>query len=100
MNTSNYASLKASKRLVEAGIVLETEVVWYVGGVYVEPTLTRRKDAVVWGGKFTPAPSMAEVWRELPNGTWINTGCQGNETWNDNPTDALIDLLILIDKKG
>lgn len=28
MNPNNYASLEASKRLVEAGIVLETEAVW------------------------------------------------------------------------
>lgn len=46
-----------------------------------------------------PAPSMAEMWRELPHGSWIHTGCQGNEAWfdekcfrNTNPTDALIDL--------
>jgi hypothetical protein len=29
MNPLNYASLEASKRLVEAGIVLETESVWF-----------------------------------------------------------------------
>jgi L-lysine 2,3-aminomutase len=31
MNELNYASLEASKRLVEAGIVLETQSVWFHG---------------------------------------------------------------------
>jgi hypothetical protein len=37
MNELNYASLKASKKLTEAGIMLETEVGWYlqVGGVEI-----------------------------------------------------------------
>ena len=30
MNELNYASLEASKRLVEVGIVLETEKVWVI----------------------------------------------------------------------
>jgi len=51
-----------------------------------------------------PAPSMAEVWRELPIGSLI-TKCRNGEIThlsgfgeysiaNTNPTDALIDLLI------
>lgn len=29
MNLLNYSSLEASKRLVEAGVVLETDISWY-----------------------------------------------------------------------
>jgi len=31
MNQLNYASLEACKRLVDAGIVLETDFVWRLG---------------------------------------------------------------------
>ena len=60
MNLSNYSSLEASQRLVAAGIVLETEAYWHCCNGFCE--LKSFKD-----GKINyPAPSMAEVWRELP----------------------------------
>jgi len=55
-----------------------------------------------------PAPSMAEVWRELPEGTDFTKGAKISAAWcchgklgspefqNANPTDALINLLIWI----
>lgn len=116
MNPLNYATLEASKRLVDAGIVLETE--------------QHHHEIVEWEGKQVkltiPAPSMAEVWRELPEGfwyenkwTWIcvtksrkdgdTTYCAyympddkavcGSKRRNTNPTDALIDLLIWVRKE-
>jgi hypothetical protein len=131
MNPLNYATLEASQRLHAKGIVLETEAVWchystdkfshpnkwslgYRGLVESDP----RKD----DRPFIPAPSMAEVWRELPQN--LNSGedigalmiykreVYANEYltvagywWhevelcsfvNTNPTDALVDLLIWI----
>jgi len=124
MNPLNYGSLEASKRLVEAGIVLETEAVrerhrWPGGERWI---LVSRGIAL---NKTIPAPSMAEVWRELPNviedggvnyyfGTYA-TPFKGlymygyynlqlrifiyKITDKRNPTDALIDLLIRVRKE-
>ena len=118
MNPLNYASLEASKRLVSAGIVLETDYQWFH---YKEETfgwdITRRIGSVIAEPYCIPAPSMAEVWRELPEGTSVHKGSELGKSergitaaWccirkgdgavtspdiqRDNPTDALIDLLI------
>jgi len=124
MNPLNYASLEASKRLIDAGIVLETEAYWRP---YEYPD--RREWNLYFRGmnhvEQVPAPSMAEVWRELP-GTFrtkekglyelqmdknINfthafyvdyeTGINlpFNRKGSPNPTDALIDLLIWVRKE-
>lgn len=99
MNPNNYASLEASKRLVDAGIRLNTEA-------YYDPCyLGNPVDYIT----SLPAPSMAEVWRELPEASaYLHTNRE-TEAWledegdivpksesfaNINPTDALIDLLI------
>ena len=79
MNPLNYASLEASKRLVEAGIVLGTEVCWSpifdfnmssVGKpVPIKDWELMHREHInssMWALKAIPAPSMAEVWRELP----------------------------------
>lgn len=62
MNKANYCTLAAAKRLYEAGIVLETEYCWVFDqyGSYLSITKPRP-------GKAVPAPTMAEVWRELPD---------------------------------
>jgi hypothetical protein len=102
MNPNNYASLEASKRLVEAGIVLETEALWFLG------TSDEWHLADKWlcnhAPQAVPAPSMAEVWMELPEGIYIYKGLKFSEAYRKfgdpnshisiNPTDALIDLLI------
>jgi len=114
MNPLNYASLEASKRLVAAGIVLETEAVrerhrWPGGERWI---LVSRGIAL---NKTIPAPSMAEVWRELPVYCGVVKGVDesiakiafdpepvpgptlkelASIQRNTNPTDALIDLLI------
>jgi hypothetical protein len=111
MNQLNYASLEASKRLVAAGIVLETEEVWYQGenGTWYLSDVPLPTHSI-------PAPSMAEVWRELPersyftkyNGhyqawsEWTTSVGHGNSSpvkENTNPADALIDLLIWVRRK-
>jgi hypothetical protein len=106
VNEQNYASREASERLVKAGIVLETDSWWrYYGGI-IPPDLIENKDFFVTDG-YCPAPSMAEVWRELPEWTTIRKIAGTSVCWIEdtpkfgpdpfakiNPTDALIDLLI------
>ena len=111
MNTQNFARLEACKRLVEAGIVLKTESCWRYGLddkwslVSVDWATTMMSNTL----KVIPAPSMAEVWRELPDSTCINKDGDYTKCWidskvllkvfqNENPTDALIDLLIWKEK--
>jgi hypothetical protein len=110
MNEANYASLEASKRLVEAGIVLETDAVWvkWYSDNYPHGEYRLVYKALVQIEEFNeqyPAPSMAEVWRELPDVMAMNHRNGETECWletgsdsfaSTNPTDALIDLLIFI----
>ena len=113
MNTQNYASLEACQRLVDAGIVLETESCWRYGLddkwslVSVDWATTMMSNTL----KVIPAPSMAEAWRELPE--WTECKKQAVETkcvvmtkdnikvfFSINPTDALIDLLIWLKQQN
>ena len=123
MNELNYASLEASKRLVEAGILERCiqvgDRVQHITGdkgfvIYFESTVTVITDN---GKSFRCDPrtltilySMAEVWRELPMGTilvkephciscvhYFNT--PESKRLSTNPTDALIDLLIWVKKE-
>jgi len=136
MNPNNYATLEASKRLIDAGIVLNTDFYW---ATYAERTLRSLKDAgkaipapylvgresihnkhLIGMGSYVSAPSMAEVWLELPDLMLFNglcydlalysfegqahAGYQWNsmmriEFYSTNPTDALIDLLIWVRRK-
>lgn len=118
MNKDNYASLEASKRLVNAEIVLETEAAWceYTKGNwsigYAE--LIKESNRFLHNKckrAVLPAPSMAEVWRELPEDmvvrlehitglTHVDTAAGGEViTFSEHkPTDALIDLLIWVRK--
>jgi hypothetical protein len=118
MNELDHASLEASKKLVDAGIVLETEKVWFFSTTGWE--LVDRYDKHKVNKHYLPAPSMAEVWRELPETIdeydltcekIFNGGMQAGYTTYDvsglrwkvllnaaNPTDAMIDLLIFVRK--
>ncbi len=114
MNPLNYGSLEACQSLVEKGIVLETEAVWYsvygnnkkflVSDVEYQRIADKHSRDV-----FTsiPAPSLAEVLRELKelsfsirlqkNGTfliWLEDDTY--EEINKNSTDTLIELLIWV----
>ena len=134
MNPNNYASLEASKRLVNAGIVLETDAVWIYarhiplkGADRIWKLFDRRSLMAIEvteqrPSALIPAPSMAEVWRELSSfitreWDFANkliltikkmpfgiTDCYYGDTTeklcsNINPTDALIDLLIWVRKE-
>ena len=117
MNTQNFARLEACKRLVEAGIVLETDFYWVKLITRDEWVLSTLDNVVLKFYESIPAPSMAEAWRELPEhitkgGTiqYLEMGKTGSKTYAaydfaddyilfDNPTDALIDLLVYIRKE-
>ena len=107
MNELNYATLPACQRLQAAGIVLETDCFWtlFFPGEW-------RLDSVNYGKDSIPAPSMAEVWRDLPEGADLSKGkeltygliCRGRhlagcESKNINPTDTLIYLRIWLEEK-
>ncbi len=112
MNEINYASLEASKRLVDAGIVLETDFKWHqqTDGSF----MLVESSWPTWELAY-PALSMAEVWRELPNVEIIKEegitkarllifnssfrAYASPEFENLNSTDALIDLLIWVKGK-
>jgi hypothetical protein len=107
MNPLNYASLEASKRLVDAGIVLETEYYW----IRVANSPMTLHNNIHGADDYYPAPSMAEVLKELPNNTaflknkiyYASTGGKDNaykEFISTNPTDALIDLLVWLKGEG
>lgn len=130
MNLLNYASLEASKRLVEAGIVLETDAVWvkWYSDNYPHGEYRLVYKALVQIEEFNeqyPAPSLAEVWRELPETAlqpcrdtttgycheYLSLQKDGDLTVagygeyseigrNSNPTDSLIYLLIWVRKEN
>jgi hypothetical protein len=117
MNELNYGSLEACKRLVDAGIVMETDVEW---GLYPNGDWALHKRGISTL-KDIPAPSMAEIWRELPdevNGYTLDVTRIGKDTQatyskidifdtyctigsgeSENPTDALIDLRIWLERE-
>ena len=71
MNELNYASLEASKKLAEAGIVLETDCIWvkWYSDNYPQGEWRLMYKALIQVEEFTeqyPAPCFTEVWRELP----------------------------------
>jgi hypothetical protein len=120
MNKDNYCSLGMCKKLVEAGIVLETEVVFVK---LFEGHKLRMKDSFSFREEddYIPAPSMAELWRELPETldvvdvmkphsyirmtkfqgeTVTGYGCQLDVGKRINPSDSLADLLIWVKKEN
>jgi hypothetical protein len=114
MNPDNYGSLEACQRLIEAGIMVETEVVWK----WIERDkifMLASKDTV-YTQDFIPALSMAEAFREvmkhLPKTKYIRIGYREEnreELYLDvsfmadsgfhskNPTDCLINLKIWLE---
>jgi hypothetical protein len=118
MNQDNYVSREVAQKLVDAGIVLETDCIWLL---IKSPDAYRLrvKEGLTLGNGCNgyPAPCFAELWRELPsrfNGMGLLTTTKHytkdvsicgydsyeNEDWisesftNQNPADALAELLI------
>ena len=130
MNKLNVASLEASKRLVDNGIVLETDAVWVKW--YFDGSILSDRNPYEWRLQYKlqykaltqtdfesiPAPCFTEVWRELPFQSYIkklddgstlvwicNDDADGkyiesNMIANTNLTDALIDLLVWLKGAG
>lgn len=121
MNNLNVASFEASKKLHDAGIVLETDWYWVKLITKEEWVLSTLDNVVLKFYESIPAPSMEEVWRELPegikvNGSWAplfinkirDVASVGYRIEHhvivhfssENPTDALIELWIWIVKEN
>lgn len=68
MNPFNYASLEASRRLAQSGIGFDqVEMMWTcIGDNADQWELTHEPDPL---GLSIPAPSIAELWQQLPAGT-------------------------------
>lgn len=124
MNPNNYCTLEVSQRLVAKGIVLETDQYWSLSDkkLYPRSTIIACRSEV--GKHVIPAPSMAELWRELPKqrdtyytlnlfkyqggGRIITCARYSNERDEDtkyeydnpNPCDALASLLIWVRKEA
>ena len=125
-NPNNYTSLEMSRKLVEAGIVLETstyyvkektneadcyELMYRIGEWFYLSTEAYYLRYKVASCEYYPAFSMSELWMELPNDTrilkgyvsgkaivWISDTCES--IMNANPCDALAELLIYVRKEG
>jgi hypothetical protein len=125
MNHKNYCTPEYTQKLVDAGIVLETDFIWYLSPVngicYIMSkeewdSLRMSKDYFVG-----PAPQFQDVWDELPNtlkinGLWYEKRLIGIDNLNIvgywyntevlvqfaeiNPTNAAIDLLCWLRKEG
>jgi hypothetical protein len=117
MNENNYCSLEMSKKLVDAGIVLGTEAHW----IKVANSPLMLRDSRYGADEHYPAPSMIELWRELPEELPNNTrtyymklmieksdemtlACYGNDNMETyigeyesiSPANALAELLIWV----
>ena len=114
MNTQNYGFLAACQRLIEAGIVLETDFVWALNGTGWHFFSRDWATKMVVYYELIPAASMTEVWRELPEQhddeylrvfkdgvkTFCGYGEYADRWSSENPTDALIDLLIWLKQQN
>lgn len=105
MNPNNYTSLEMSRRLVDAGIVMETEKSW--AGVNVPPSLVDTADESEGLIKI-PSPSVAELIDAAPQGTSIYKDFNHYEvsrgvTWvticSPNLTNALAKFLIWVKER-
>ena len=118
MNPLDYGTREVCEKLFKAGIVLETEAVWFYG------TNGKWHLGEGWLAQHAadkyPAVSMSEVWRELPQeytddelvgslmlwkedkftavGYWWHDQCRISVR-NLNPTNALIALRIWLEER-
>ena len=67
INPDNYGTHPACEKLYDAGIVLETDAHWYLRKHDNKWVCTLRTPQVTEYFECIPAPSPAEVWRELAN---------------------------------
>ena len=114
MNERNVASFESSKKLVDNGIVLDTECYWCRLHDWDKYEL-KSADYASFCDDSYPAPCFTEVWRELPFQSYIKMLDDGSsiawicdeerdlishECWSTNPTDALIELLVWVKQQN
>jgi hypothetical protein len=105
MNPNNYVTQPMAQRLVDAGIVLETEkeLIHVVDGSWYLVDKNKGQSGAI--DKRIPAPMFTEIWRELPEYARIEKqavnllahACliTGTPTFvNNNPCEAAAELLI------
>lgn len=107
MTEQDYTSLAASKRLMEAGIKLETDAVWFesLTGWIIAPLSNRYEESI-------PAYSFTTLWRELPEAKVLVGLIQERDEYNSmgadvailcievcRTADALADLLIWVTER-
>ena len=112
MNKGNCCSLEISQKLVDAGIVLDTDAYW----IRVANSPLMLCDSKYGADEHYPAPSMVELWKELPESIgkgrtiqYLKMGKAHSKTYAayaydfadeyvllDNPSDALAELLIWV----
>lgn len=112
MNQDNYCSLEVAQRLVDAGIVLETDFYW-VNNIFRSNFTVLPSDWKIlpvqnenFQGETIPAPCFAELWKELSLGsicvkhkvTGVTSCWSPDSSYieNTNPADALAELLIWV----
>jgi hypothetical protein len=110
MNKDNYVTLQVAQRLVAAGIVLETELWWILHSRPAKGWYLNTPETTEEWEDCVPAPSMSELWRELPSFASYKYPTGEAEVWLENgreniispscvdinPCDALAELLIWV----
>ena len=122
MNQENYCSLEVAQRLVDAGIVLETDFYWVKLITRNEWVLSTLDNVVLKFYEYISAPSFAELLQELKKDVifcgsnlyfsyqLLEQGFYSNSVKfsddlgriespsfiSDNPADALAELLIWV----
>ena len=120
-NELNYASFESSKKLFETGVTLKTEFYWCKdknGWYFFRAEEIYFREVL----ESIPAPSFAEIWRELPEDIFIEEEyyklsigksdnklvcCYSSQDGNfrtlpkysENITDALAELLLWLKEK-
>ena len=114
MNELNYASFEASKKLYNTGIILETDAAWFLSPD--NSPLLSYKGLQCYPYINIPAPCFTEVWRELQDklpgnqktleygeksggDMLICSEMYAGKFKSENPTDALIELLLWLGGK-
>lgn len=99
IDKSLYASIDASRSLINSGVTLTTKMIWDVDTSALVPAgnpTTR---------SYTPAPDLGEIWKELPiamtlikretgNAVFFKTRVGAYDSINESAVDALIYALI------
>jgi hypothetical protein len=116
MNPDNYCTLELSRKLAENGIQVETEAKWIIWPMGLAELVYNWQYRVADVEVF-PAPSFAELWRELPESRQVEylltikkmvgetiVGYENRGSWlyyirDAKTADALAELLVWVRKE-